>query len=453
MEEEIKKKKGKEIDMLNGSLLPKLLIFALPLAASSILQQLFNSVDVAVIGQYGSSQSQAAVGGNGSVINLMLNLFIGISVGANVIISRYIGQKKKENIKKAIHTAMLVALIGGIFLLFLGILSARQILTWMNTPDDVLEKAVLYLRIYFLGVPFVLIYNFGAAILRSKGDTKRPLYCLALSGLINVGLNLLLVVVFHLDVAGVAIGTVASNVVSSGMVVAFLVKEQGELHLSIKELAINKEELLQMLKIGVPAGLQSMVFSIANVCIQTALNAYGSDAVAGSAVTLNYEYYIYFMISAFAQTTVTFTSQNYGAGKWDRCRRIFGQTLALSIGVVIFMSVLFLSQDEFFIHIFTSKPRVAEYAAVRMKYLLTLYCMIPLYEIGGAALRGLSYSLTPAVITIFGTCILRLLWIYTVCKKYTSFGALMIVYPISWVITGVTVMAAYLIISRRVLPH
>lgn len=450
---EVAIKKQKPVDMLHGSLIDKLLFFALPLAASSVLQQLFNSVDVAVVGHYAESQAQAAVGCNGSVINLLLNLFVGISVGANVVIASYIGQERKEKVKETVHTAMVVAIFSGIFLLALGVLIARPILTWMDTPNDVIEQAILYLRIYFLGMPFIMIYNFGAAILRSIGDTKRPLYCLIISGIVNAVLNMIFVIVFHMGVAGVGIGTVISNIISACMVVYFLTHERGIIHLSLKELRIVQPELIRILKIGVPAGLQSMVFSFANIFIQKALNGYGSDAVAGSAVALNFEYYSYFVVSAFTQATVTFTSQNFGAEQYDRCKKIFKRTLSMCMFTIGCMSIIFLLGKEFFIGLFTSKPEVAEYAATRMVYLLTLYILLPIYEIGGAALRGIGYSMMPAILTIFGTCILRLAWVYTVCKQFTDFKTLMMVYPISWGITGILVLSAYMIIRQKVFAY
>ena len=444
------KEKDKQVDMLNGSLLGKLLIFALPLAASSVLQQLFNSVDMAVVGKFATSQAQAAVGCNGAVINLILTLFIGISVGANVVIARYIGENRKNRIKNAVHTSMVVAVISGFIVLVVGLLVSRGSLEWMNTPEDVLEHAVLYLRIYFLGVPFMMVYNFGAAILRSVGDTKRPLYCLAFAGIINVILNLILVIIFHLGVAGVAIGTVVSNMISSTIIIYLLMHEEGDIKLSLKDLKISHHELKEILRMGIPAGLQSVVFSIANVFIQASLNGYGSDAVAGSAVTLNYECYSYFIVSAFAQTAVTFTSQNFGAKKYDRCKKIFIQTISISILISWGMALCFVFGREFFISIFTSEPEVARYASIRMVHLLTFYCLVSTYEVTGGALRGMGYSMTPTIITVFGTCILRLIWIATVCKWYTGFETLMNVYPISWALTGTTVIASYLIIRKRI---
>lgn len=442
-------KKTGQMDMLNGSLLDKILLFALPLAASSILQQLFNSVDVAVVGRFASSQAQAAVGCNGPVINLLINLFVGISVGANVVIANYVGQNRKDKIKDTVHTAMLVALISGVFLLTAGLLIARPILTVMNTPPDVMEHAVLYLRIYFLGMPFIMVYNFGAAILRSIGDTRRPLYCLVLSGVINAGLNLFLVIVFQMGVSGVAIATVVSNVVSAVMIWGFLTHEDGPVHLSARELALSKQELRKMLQIGIPAGLQSMVFSLSNVFIQTALNGYGSAAVAGSAITLNYEYFTYFVITAFNQTAVTFTSQNFGANRYERCKKVFWLCTVCSIVITGCMSWSIIAGRGFFIGLFTSDPEVIKYAVTKMMFILTLNVIATSYEVGGAALRGIGYSLTPAMLTVFGTCIFRIVWIYTVCRQYTSFEALMVVYPISWVITGTAVLLAYFIIRKR----
>lgn len=444
---------GKKLDMLHGSMVDKILIFALPLAASSILQQLFNAVDVAVVGRFASSQAQAAVGSNGPLINLLLNLFIGISVGANVVIANYIGRGEQKRIRNAVHTAMLVASISGIFLLFLGIFVARPLLTLMNTPEDVIEYAVVYLRIYFLGMPFIMIYNFGAAILRSMGDTKRPLYCLILSGVVNAALNLLLVIRFHMDAAGVGIATVAANIINAVLVLYFLLHEQEPFRLEPGKLKIHKQEFFYMLRIGIPAGLQSMVFSFANVCIQSVLNGYGSDAVAGSAVALNFEYFSYFVVSAFNQATVTFTSQNYGAGQYDRCRKVYRLAMAMSVLASGALSLSFLGGRGFFISLFTDTPAVAEYAAQRMLRLMAWYFILNSYEISGSALRGLGYSMTPAVITVFGTCVLRLVWAFTVCKRFTGFGMLMNVYPLSWIVTGIAMVAAYLVIRQKALKR
>lgn len=439
-----------QIDMLNGPLLGKLWVFALPLAFSSILQQLFNSVDVAVVGHFASSQAQAAVGCNGPVINLLINLFVGISVGTNVVIATFIGKQRFDKVRTAVHTSIMLAVICGFALLVLGMVIARPILTFMDTPADVMEYAVLYLRIYFLGTPFIMLYNFGAAVLRSVGDTRRPLICLILAGVINTILNLVLVIVFHLGVAGVAIGTVMSNVVSSSMVMYFLMHEEGPLHFSVKECRIAKLHLLRIMRVGLPAGLQSMVFSLSNVFIQTALNGFGSDAVAGSAVALNYEYFTYFVIAAFNQTTVTFTSQNFGARRYDRCRQIFRLSMISAFLCSGLLGLLFASDKLFFASLFTSEAAVAEYAVERMTVVLVFCCIESSYEISGAALRGMGFSMIPAILTVFGTCVFRIVWIYTVCRMAPGFDTLMRAYPISWVLTGAAVLIVYFVIRRKV---
>lgn len=445
-------KSGQTMDMLSGALFDKLLLFAIPLALSSILQQLFNSVDVAVVGHFAADPAvaTAAVGSNGPIINLIINLFVGVSVGANVIISNYIGEGNKEKIESAVHTSMAVAILSGFIVLAIGLAISGPVLRVMNTPESVLPYAEEYLRIYFLGMPFVMIYNFGSSVLRSIGDTKRPLICLCVSGVLNALLNMFLVIVFHLDVAGVAIATVISNGVSAMLVILFLVKEKNEIHLDLRRLRIAKPDLVRMLKIGVPAGLQSMVFSLSNVIIQSVLNGFGTSAVAGSAVALNYENFSYFIIAAFNQTAVTFTSQNYGARNYERCKRVFRLCMLTSIVLTGMMSWTFILGRHFFISIFTSDAEVAHYAAIRMVMILSLNILSNTYEIGGAALRGIGYSMTPAILTVFGTCVFRLFWAYTICRIYHTFEVLLAVYPISWIITGSAVLIAYFIIRRRV---
>ena len=437
------------IDMLHGGIFRKMLLFALPLIASGILQQSFNSVDIAVVGQFASSQALAAVGSNGLVISLIINLFIGISVGANVVIAHYIGQKDEKGIRNAISTTAVIAVASGIFLLAVGLLIAKPILEALDTPEDVIDLAVLYLRIFSIGMPFMMIYNFGSAILRSTGDTKRPFYSLVIAGFVNVGLNLLLVIVFDMSVAGVAIATVISNLVNAAIIVYFLTHEQGIFRLDLRKLSVSRAELRKILKIGVPAGLQGMVFSISNVFVLATINSFGSAAVAGSSSALNYEYYCYFVISAFAQAAVAFTSQNYGAGQIERCKSIFRQSMLLSIAGCAFFNVLIVWQKDFFIGFFTSEPEIIRYAALRMEYVLLFQFIASSYEISGAALRGIGYSMTPTVLTIFGTCLLRLVWIFAVVPLSRSYETLLSVYPISWVITGIAVYTAYILIRRK----
>lgn len=450
---EIHKKKpvkSRELDMLHGSLLDKILWFALPLAASSILQQLFNSADVAVVGRFAGSQALAAVGSNQSAIGLFINLFVGLSIGANVLVARYIGQGEKEKISDAVHTTMTLAGIGGIFLLFLGMMIARPMLRLMATPEDVIDLAVLYLRIYFLGMPFFMLYNFGAAILRSKGDTKRPLYCLFLSGCINVVLNLILVIVFHLGVAGVGIATVVSNIISACMVVSFLMKEEDAGQLSFHKLCLKRKDVLEIGKIGVPAGVQGMVFSLSNVMIQTAINGFGSDAVAGSAAAVNFEFFTYFLLSAFSQAAVTFVSQNYGAGQYERCKKIVRLCAIAGILSSTALAESFVLGGKFFIRFYSTDPVVTRYAMIRMTHILALQFLNGLQEVLAGAMRGMGYSFVPAAITVAGVCGIRFVWIYTVFEKYHSFEMLMNVYPVSWIVTSAVILLAYRILKRKV---
>lgn len=438
-----------QIDMLNGTLIDKILIFAMPLAASSILQQLFNSADVAVVGRFAGSQALAAVGGNSSVINLLINLFVGLSVGANVVIAKYIGQGKNREANEVVHTVMTTSVFSGIFLLVLGLLAARPVLQLMNTPYDVIELAVLYLRIYFLGMPFIMVYNFGAAVLRSVGDTRRPLYCLIISGVINVCLNLVFVIGCRMGVAGVGIATVISNSVSAGLVLYFLLHEEDTIRLDIRKMNLNLSYLLQIVRIGVPAGIQSMVFSLSNVCIQTAINSFGSSAAAGSAAAVNFEFFTYYVTNSFSQAAVTFISQNYGAAKFDRCRKVFRLSMGMGIALTGIMASAFVLAREYVIRFYTVDPAAIEYAVERIRLVESLAFLPVTYEVGGAALRGMGYSMLPAILTIIGSCGFRIMWIYTVFRSVGSFEILMKVYPVTWVLTGTMVICSYLIIRKK----
>lgn len=438
-----------QLDMLNGPLLNKILTFALPLAASSILQQLFNSADIAVVGRFAGSQALAAVGSNGPVINLLINLFVGLSVGANVVIANYIGQQKAQKVQEAVHTVIVVALLSGVFLVFLGSFAAKPMLKLMDTPEDVIDLAVLYLRIYFLGMPFIMFYNFGAAILRSKGDTRRPMYCLIVSGVINVLLNLLLVIVFKMSVAGVGIATLVANGVSAGMICHMLCREGEPIRLYPSKLAVRKEYLLQIIRIGAPAGIQGMVFSLSNVCIQAGINSFGSNAVAGSSAAMNFENFTYYMVNGFGQAAVTFTSQNFGAKKPERCKRIFWLCMGCSVLLSGIMCGSFVIGRDFFIRFYTVQEPVIEYGLKRMTHILVFCWMINSYEISGAVLRGMGYAIVPTIITLLGTCGFRLFWIYAVFERIGTFEILMNVYPATWILTGSIMIITYFRVRKR----
>ena len=441
--------KSNEIDMLHGPLLMKILVFSLPLAASSVLQQLFNSIDVAVVGHFASSQALAAVGSNGPVISLLINLFLGVSMGANVIISNHIGQNDEEGIQSAVSTAFTTAIVSGLILMCLGVAAAKPILTIMGTPDDVLPLAATYLRIYFLGIPFFLIFNFGAAILRSMGDTKRPLYILVIAGIINTLLNLFFVIALKMSVAGVAVATGIANMVSALLIIRLLCKEKTPFKLHLNKIGVAWSELRRMLIIGIPAGLQGMVFSFSNVLLQTAINGYGSDAIAGSAAALNFEYYCYFVISAFNGAAISFIGQNYGAGNKERVRRIYWICLTLSVVCCGVLNELFVWQRHFFLSFFSNDPNVQTYGATRMGIVLAWQFIASSYEISASSLRGMGRSMLPTILTVFGTCLLRIVWVYVVCPIWHTYDVIMLVYPVSWCITGIMVCTAFYLFARK----
>lgn len=438
-----------QIDMLHGSLLDKILIFSLPLAASMMLQQLFNSADVAVVGRFDSPQAMAAVGSNGAAINLMVNLFVGLSIGANVIVARYIGRNDKAKIHDAVHTSISLALVGGVILLVWGLAMARPILTMMNTPNDIMELAVIYFRIYFLGTPFIMLYNFGAAILRSKGDSNRPLISLGFGGVINVILNLIFVIGFKLSVVGVAVATVISNVVSSLMIMRWLIQEEEPFTFRVRDLMIGKTYLIDILKIGLPAGLQGSLFAISNVCIQTAINGIGSYASAGSAAALNYDFLVYYITAAFTQGAVTFTSQNFGARDYRRCDKVFSLFMFSSTLFTGLACLVCYVWSDGLLSFYTVNPEVLHYGTIRMIHVVCFLWMTSIYEIAGGCLRGMGHSTLPAVIILLGCCVLRIVWVYTIFAAHNDFTVLMNVYPVSWLITCIATLAAYYLIRRK----
>lgn len=442
---------GTSIDMLHGSLLGKILLFSLPLAASMMLQQLFNSADVAVVGRFDSPQAMAAVGSNGAAINLMVNLFVGLSIGANVVVARCIGRNETGKIHDAVHTSISLALISGVLLLIWGLAVAKPLLIFMNTPDDIIDLAVVYFRVYFLGMPFIMLYNFGSAILRSKGDSKRPLWSLGLGGVINVILNMIFVIGLKLSVIGVAMATVISNIVSSFMIMYYLMTEEEPYRFRFSDLMMCREHFTQILKIGLPAGLQGMLFSISNVTIQTAINSLGSYASAGSAAALNFDFLTYYVVAAFTQAAVTFTSQNFGAGDYARCRRVF--TLTMSAGVLL-TGIVCLACAVWktgILSLYTVNPEVLRYAEVRMIHAVAFLWMCNIYEVSGGCLRGMGYSMLPSVLVLLGCCVLRIVWVYTVFEWEKDFAVLMNVYPVSWAITGTATMIAYWYVRRKLL--
>lgn len=447
------KKKASQVDMLNGPLLGKILMFTLPLIASGILQQSFNAVDVAIIGRYSTSQAIAAVGSNGPIISILVNLFLGIAVGANVVIATYLGQRNEDGVRRSVSTVAVISLISGFLLLLLGQLVARPILEAMSAPDDVIDLATQYLTIYFCGMPFMMVYNFGAAIMRSVGDTKLPFYSLLIATVCNLVLDWLFVAEFGMGVDGVAWATVVSNGVNAAIMVYFLVKEEPPVNLTFHRWKVSMPDFKKMLQIGIPAGLQGMIFSISNIFIQSAINQFGADAIAGSAAALTFEAYCYFIVAGFCGATIAFTGQNYGAGKTDRCKKVFKLCMLSCIVICGAANALVLWQGHNCLSIFTHDQAVIDYGMERFHAVLIFQFLASTYEISGSYMRGLGYSMTPMILTIFGTCILRLGWVYYLNSISHSFHTLMIIYPITWAITGVMVMSAAFYVQRLAFRH
>lgn len=441
--------KAKEMDMLHGGLAGKLILFAIPLAFSSILQQLFNSADVAVVGRFAGSAALAAVGSCVALVGIFVNLIVGLSVGPNAALANLIGQGQRERISGMVHTILTFGIALGVVLMGLGFLTARTVLEASGTPESVINEALLYIRIYFIGVPFMTIYNFGAAILRSYGDTKRPMCYLIISGTVNVVLNLIFVIGFGLGVEGVAISTSVSNMLSTAMVLTHLYRKEDEFQFRFHKMCVLWKDLKRILMIGIPAGIQGAIFSVSNVFIQSGINTFGEDAIAGSSLALNFEYFTYDIGSAFAQAAVTFTSQNFGAGNLKRCKKIFWLCLIFGVGFTEILSIIFMIWDDFFVSIYTISDAVAVYGLIRMHHVCSMEGLTATYEVESAALRGMGKSLEPSIITILGTVVFRMIWMATVFKWIPTYEMLMNVYISSWVFTGGIIFIIYILHIRK----
>lgn len=435
--------------MLHGPLLGKIVMFALPYAATGILQQLFNSINVFVVGRFDSSHAMAAVGATTFLINLIINLFLGVSVGANAVIANNIGRRDPQAVHRAVSTTAALSLIGGAILLVVGLLVATPLLRLLGTPADVIHDSALYLNICFLGAPFFMVYNFGASILRSKGDTRRPLYILIIGGIINAVVALVTVIVFKMSVVGVGIASDSAYLFSALAVVYLVRREQGPFRLDYGRLRVYGVELRRILQIGIPAGIQGMVFSLSNVFVQSAINSYGSAAMAGSSASQIFDAYCYFLMNAFSGACVTFMGQNYGAGEVERCKRVFRICLICGMLATFCGNMMMFAGKGFFLKFFTTDPTVMHYAVMRITLTMTTQWIATFYEIPASAMRGLGHSLEPALMTVFGTCVFRLIWIFTIHPVWQGYDHLMMIYPISWLLTDMIVFPAYIIVSRR----
>lgn len=445
MEKELKKQK---LDMLNDSIWNKLPVFALPIAATGILEQLFNASDIAIVGNFAQTDKTAAVaavGANSPIIGLILNLFIGIALGANVVIANAIGRDDKQTVQKAVHTSMVVSVIGGVLVAIIGELIAEPLLTALNVPNDVLELALLYLRIYFLGMPVILLYNFEAAIFRSIGETKMPLIALTLSGILNVLLNLFFVIVLKMSVNGVATATVLANVVSAGILYIKLVKSDKYIKVEFKKLRIDGKVFAKIMQIGLPAGIQSAVFAVANIVIQGAINSLGTVVIAASSAAFNIEIIAYNVMNSFSQACTTFVGQNFGANKIDRCKKTLFLCLiedAIASGTAI---LIVLITGKFLLSIFNNNPEVIEIGYTRLVIIFIAYIFSMLYEVMSGYLRGFGFSLVPAILTTVGVCVLRIIWINTVFPANRTFVTIMTAYPVSLATTALLIFIALII--------
>ena len=440
---------SRSADLTSGPMLQKIILFSIPLAASSILQLLFNAADVVVVGRFAGSTALAAVGSNGSLINLLVNLFVGLSLGANVVAARCFGAKDDRGVQDTVQTSVTLGLVSGVLLAVVGFFAARGLLELMSCPEDVIDLSALYLKIYFIGMPMTMLYNFSSALLRAVGDTKRPLYCLAAAGIINVVLNLVFVIGFSMSVAGVALATIISQTVSACMVTRMLMKEEGALHLDLHHLGFHIGALKQILLIGLPAGLQRTVFSLSNVVIQSAINSFGSTVVAGSSASANLEGFVYTAMNAFSQAAVTFTSQNMGARKYQNLNRVVLNCLLCAIvtGVVLGGGAVLAGTQ--LLHFYASDAAVIAAGYERLRVICGTYLLCGIMDTLASSLRGLGYSVLPMVVSLVGSCLLRLVWIATIFQLNRTPFMLYISYPISWVLTAAVHLACLLVVRHK----
>ena len=450
MGDEIVKKNKYEIDMCNGSIMDKLISFSLPLMLSGILQLMFNAVDIVVVGRFSGSEALAAVGSTTALINVFTNLFIGISLGANVLAARFYAAGKDEEMSETVHTSILLALVSGVIMAFLGVLFARICLELMDTPDDVIDLSTLYMRIYFLGMPFFMLYNYGAAILRAVGDTKRPLVFLIISGCANALLNLFFVIVCHLSVAGVGIGTVISQLISCILVLRCLYQTEGSYQLRFSKLSIKGEYLKQIFQVGLPAGIQSTVINFSNVLLQSSVNSFGSIAMAGYTAANNILGFLYASINSVTQACMSFTSQNYGVRKFKRMDKVLIDCAILSVGVsLVFGCGAYIFGDKVLM-IYTNSEDVIKCGVEILSITTVPYFLCGIMDLFPGALRGMGYSLVPMILSVIGTVGMRIFWIFVIFPSHRTLYDLFISYPASWTATIIMQVICFLVVRRKV---
>ena len=440
------------MDMLHGSLGDKIIRFALPVAATGILQQLFNAADIAVIGRFVGKEAMAAVGSNNSLIGLMVTMFSGIAMGANVVIARSTGQGNREGIRNAVHTSILIAFVGGLLMTVIGELLAKPLLHWLGVPEEIFREALRYIRIYFAGLPVIFLYNFESAIFRRQGDTRTPLICLTISGILNVVMNVSFVVVLHMTVDGVALATVLANLISSGLLLIMLMRSRSAIRVHWSGFSYQPHVIGSILRIGTPAGLQGMVFSLSNLCIQSAINSLGADVIAASAAAFNVEIFAYFVLNSFGQACTTFVGQNLGAGNMERCRRATRICMVQDFVFTAAISGVILLSGHALLRIFNTDPEVVRIGYIRILILISAELVNVIIEILSGAMRGHGQSLIPAIVSLVGICGVRIIWVYTVFPFSKTFATIMAAYPLSWAITALVLVISYFMMMRKIEP-
>ena len=436
--------------MCNGSIMDKLISFSLPLMVSGILQLAFNAVDIIVVGRFSGSQALAAVGSTTALINVFTNLFIGISLGANVLAARFYAAGKDREMSETVHTSITLALISGIMMAVIGVLLAKWALEIMGTPDDVIGQSALYMRIYFMGMPFFMLYNYGAAILRAIGDTKRPLIFLIISGIANAALNMTLVILFHMGVAGVAIGTIISHLISCVLVLTCLYRSEGSYQLRFSKLRINGAYMEQIFQVGVPAGIQSTVINLSNALLQSSVNSFGSIAMAGYTAANNMLGFLYMSVNSITQACMSFTSQNYGVGKLKRMDRVLRDCVILSVSIAAVLGGLAYSFGPQILTVYTSDPKVISCGMEILAYTSITYFLCGIMDLFPGALRGMGYSAVPMVLSVIGTVGTRIVWVFGIFPNHRSLSVLFVSYPVSWIITIVLQVVCFYFVRKRV---
>ena len=436
-----------DLDMTQGSILSNLIRFALPLMATSVLQLLYNAADVAVVGRFAGSQSLAAVGSTGSLINLITQLFIGLSLGSNVLIAHANGAGDDRKVSQAVHTSIALALVSGLLVMMIGLCLSRPMLHVMGSPDDVIDLASLYMTIYFIGMPANMLYNFGASILRAMGDTRHPLIYLSISGIVNVVFNLVLVIVFHMGVAGVAVATVASQVISAVFVIIHLVRSEGKIHLNLRKLRLDMEYIKPIVRIGLPAGIQGSLFSVSNVIIQSTVNAQGSLVMAGNAASASLEGFVGMVMGSFSSALLTFVSTNRGARLYARVRRVLFVAIGAVTVLAMSIGLLLVCFGESLLSLYNADPGVIEWGMVRLRIMAPTYFMCGLMDLGASQQRGVGYSVTPMIVSLSGACLFRIVWIYSVYAANPAMQTLYISYPISWTLTFIVHLICYFLFA------